>query len=136
MVWPLRYSTIVEHGKCAKGSSSDLCGAYAVGLDAIVSSKGLYLQPGFYRAAQVSLIVSMVRTLNVELDPPELPVPRTVTLCPRCLAKASAGKPSAARFAMIAMVWPLTRTHFPSCSSTHPVNDATCPAGSAFCLGS
>src|SRR5580704_4356882 len=39
MVWPLRYSTIVEHGKCARGSSSDLCGAYAVGLDAIVSSK-------------------------------------------------------------------------------------------------
>jgi hypothetical protein len=94
------------------------------------------LQPGFYRAAQVSLIVSMLRTLNVELDPPELPVPRTVTLCPRCLAKASAGKPSAARFAMIAMVWPLTSTHFPSCSSTHPVNDAICPAGSAFCLGS
>src|SRR6185312_3722562 len=31
MVWPLRYSRIVEQGKCASGSSSGLgCGAVAV----------------------------------------------------------------------------------------------------------
>src|ERR1700722_16461906 len=126
MVWPLRYSTMVEHGKCASGSSSDLCGAYAVGLDAIVSSKDVE-HPGVYRAAQVSLIVLISRTLNVEPELPELAVPRTVTLCPMYLAKPSVGKPSAARVAMSANVWSFTSPHLPSCSSTHPVNESVCP---------
>ena len=38
MIWPLRYNAMLEHGKCASESSSGFCGAYAVGLDAIVAS--------------------------------------------------------------------------------------------------
>ena len=102
----------------------------------IVSSKDVEHPGRIYRAAQVSLIVSILRTLNMGREPSELAVPRTVTLCPTCLAKPSVGKPSAARSAMIAMVWSLTSTHFPSCSSTHPVNDANCPLESDFGLGS
>ena len=55
---------MVEHGKCANGSSSDLCGAYAVGLDAMVSSKDVKHPGRIYRGVQVSLIVSMLRTLK------------------------------------------------------------------------
>src|ERR1017187_5070466 len=34
-IWPLRYSRMVEHGKCASGSSKGRAGAYAIVLDAI-----------------------------------------------------------------------------------------------------
>src|ERR1017187_8584826 len=49
--------------------------------------------------AQVSLRVSILRTLNTGRVLPELDVPRTVTLWPTCLANPSVGKPSACRSA-------------------------------------
>src|ERR1035441_8368936 len=49
--------------------------------------------------AQVSLSVSILRTLNTGRVLPELVVPRTVTLWPTCLANPSVGKPSASRSA-------------------------------------
>src|ERR1039458_69393 len=35
ITWPLRYSRMVEHGKCASGSSKGRVGAYAIVLDAM-----------------------------------------------------------------------------------------------------
>src|ERR1035438_275936 len=49
--------------------------------------------------AQVSLSVSILRTLNTGRVLPERVVPRTVTLWPTCLANPSVGKPSASRSA-------------------------------------
>src|ERR1035437_2382215 len=42
MIWPLRYSAMLEHGKCASGSSSGFCGVNAMELDAIGLLQRLY----------------------------------------------------------------------------------------------
>src|ERR1700729_4285395 len=131
MIWPLRYSTMLEHGRCANGSSKGFCGIATVGLVAMISSS----TDLSYRCcgAQFSLTVVMLRTLNVGLGSPGMDVPRTVTLWPMCLAKPSCGKPSASRLAIGVNSLSSVRTYWPSCSSTHPVRDV--PEGGAFLEG-
>src|ERR1035437_282492 len=110
MIWPLRYSAMLEHGKCASGSSSGFCGANAMELDAIGLLQRLYFSDSCYLGPQVSLTVSILRTLKTGLVPFGTDVPFTVTLCPRCLAKPSVGKPSASNLAMVVKVWSFTKT--------------------------
>src|ERR1035441_9659238 len=81
-IWPLRYSKMVEHGKCASGSSKGRGGAYAIVLDAIVSSKGRTAFSAGYRSAPERLLLSNRRAFNSGRAPFGIQIPRVVTSAP------------------------------------------------------
>src|ERR1700678_4504866 len=119
---------MLEHGRCARGSSRGFWGANTPGLVAILLSSKAYTETCYCffccDGAHVSLTAVTLRTLNVGWVPPGITVPRTVTLWPMCFANASVGKPSASRIATSARSVSLVRTYLPFCSSTQPVIEA------------
>src|ERR1035438_5700285 len=74
---------MVEHGKCASGSSKGRGGAYAIVLDAIGFLQKIRTAfSADYRSAPIGLLVSNRRTFNSGRVPLGIQIPRAVTSTP------------------------------------------------------